>query len=53
MVVPAASLPFYAKERGCAIVEINPELTEISSISDLRIVELSSIFFSQVLEYLG
>ncbi|RKY34357.1 MAG: NAD-dependent protein deacylase [Candidatus Omnitrophota bacterium] len=53
VVYPAVNLPFQAKERGCQILEINPELTPLSSIADIRISQSASIFFSQLLGYLG
>ena len=34
VVYPAASLPYYAKKRGAKIIEINPERTTFSAISD-------------------
>ena len=52
VVMPAASFPFYAKERGCKIIEINPEVSEISPIADLRIIQPAGLFFSSVLECL-
>ncbi|MBN2120721.1 MAG: Sir2 family NAD-dependent protein deacetylase [Candidatus Omnitrophica bacterium] len=52
VVMPAASFPFYAKQKGCTIIEVNPESSELSYLADLRIQQPSSAFFSQVLEYL-
>lgn len=52
IVYPASSLPLYAKERGCKIVEINPEPTNISSLASVTVRQPSSVFFSRFLEYL-
>ena len=53
VVIPAASFPFYAKEKGCKVIEVNPEFSEISPIADLTINQPSSVFFSSVLDYLS
>ncbi len=42
VVYPAAYLPFIAKRAGARLVEINPEDTPISSISDMKIREKAS-----------
>ncbi len=36
-VYPASQLPYYAKERGAKLVEINPEETPLSPLMDLKI----------------
>ena len=38
VVYPAASLPAIASEAGAAIIEVNPELTEISNYADYTIL---------------
>jgi NAD-dependent deacetylase len=35
IVQPAASLPFMAKKAGAVIIEVNVDITPISSIADL------------------
>jgi NAD-dependent deacetylase len=37
MVYPAAALPMIAKRAGAFVVEINPELTDISNACDLTL----------------
>ena len=37
VVYPAASLPLIARDHGAYVVEINPEVTELSSVADERI----------------
>ena len=53
VVFPAASFPLYAKEKGCTIIEVDPKPTELSYLADLKINQPSSLFFSQILEYLS
>lgn len=52
IVYPAASLPYYAKERGTTIIEINPTRTALSNISDYSILEKASIAMSEFLNLL-
>ena len=50
VVMPAAMVPLSARQKGCTIVEINPEPTELSYLADLRISEPASAFFSKLLD---
>jgi NAD-dependent deacetylase len=38
VVYPAAGLPIIAKRRGAHVIEINPEMTDISSIADVTLL---------------
>lgn len=38
VVYPAASLPQYAKERGVRLIEINPEPSALSDLSDYKLI---------------
>ena len=48
IVYPAASLPFYAKQRKTPIIQINPSHTSFSSIADYTILEKASIALPQI-----
>ncbi len=53
VVYPAASLPYYAKERGVKIVVINPEASELDEIADYLVREEASQFFRRIIPFLG
>ena len=38
VVYPAASLPIIAKQSGAKVIEVNPELTDISFLVDVTVV---------------
>ncbi len=50
VVYPAAGFPFYAKSRGCFLIEVNPENSEISGLADIKISDSANNFFSKILE---
>lgn len=52
IVYPAATLPFYAKEHGAIIIEINPSPTALSHIGDYTILEKASIALPKIFEFL-
>jgi len=51
-VYPAASLPYYAKQRGAEIIEINPERTAFSTISDYTLLGKAGDVLPQIAEAL-
>ncbi|MBI4404854.1 MAG: NAD-dependent deacylase [Deltaproteobacteria bacterium] len=50
VVYPAASLPLIAKECGSYVVEINPEVTELSAIADESIFEKAGVALPQLVD---
>jgi len=52
VVYPAASIPYYAKQRGAKIIEINPERTAFSSISDYTLIDKTGALLPQIAEAL-
>lgn len=53
LVTPAANLPFVAQQSGAHIIEVNPDMTPISSIADLHLAGPSGEMLPRVLEALG
>ena len=53
VVYPAAGLPFYAKEMGAKIIEINSEKTHFSDICDLNINGSASEVLPEIIRVLG
>jgi NAD-dependent deacetylase len=39
VVYPAAGLPIAAKQAGAKVIEINPELTDISFLADVTVLD--------------
>jgi NAD-dependent deacetylase len=52
LVHPAASLPEVAGEQGALVVEINPELTPLSGLVDLRLAGPSAVLLPRIVEAL-
>jgi NAD-dependent deacetylase len=52
LVRPAASLPEVAGEQGALVVEINPELTPLSGLVDLRLAGPSAVLLPRIVEAL-
>lgn len=52
MVQPAASFPFVVKQHGGKIVEVNPEMTPITSYVDLHVHGLAGVLLPQIDELL-
>lgn len=52
VVYPASELPYYAKEHGATLLEINPELTPISQIADITIREKATTGLKKLLQLL-
>ena len=48
VVYPAASLPYYSKEMGKIVVEINPESTPLSAIADITIRKKAGLAFERI-----
>jgi len=48
IVYPAASLPYYAKEHGATLIEINPTQSALSNITDYSILKKASIAISEI-----
>jgi len=53
VVFPAASLPLTAKRRGARIIEVNPEMTDISFIADFTILGKAGDLLPQFLKTRG
>jgi NAD-dependent deacetylase len=52
LVHPAASLPELAGEQGALVVEVNPELTPLSGLVDVRLAGPSAVILPRVLDAL-
>lgn len=52
IVYPAASLPYYAKEHGATLIEINPTHSALSNITDYPILKKASIAMSEIFNLL-
>jgi len=52
LVHPAASLPEVAGEQGALVVEVNPELTPLSGLVDLRLAGPSAALLPRILDAL-
>jgi NAD-dependent deacetylase len=52
LVHPAASLPEVAGEQGALVVEVNPELTPLSGLVDIRLAGPSAAILPRILEAL-
>ncbi len=52
IVYPAASLPYYAKDHGAILIEINPIHSALSDIADYSILKKASIAMSEILNLL-
>lgn len=50
IVYPAASLPYYAKEKGITIIEINPSYTTLSRLADYTIFEKAAEAMPRIFE---
>jgi len=50
-VYPAASLPYYAKEKGLKIININPMINRLDEIADFSIHEKAVDFFKEIMTY--
>lgn len=48
VVYPAASLPYYAKENGWKVVEVNPGVTPVTEIADISIRDRAARVFEGV-----
>ncbi|MBZ0266346.1 NAD-dependent deacylase [bacterium] len=48
VVYPAAQLPYIAKDAGAFLVEINPEVTELSPLTDISIREASGVALPKI-----
>jgi len=53
VVYPAAGLPITAKRRGARIIEINPEMTDISFIADVTLLGRAGEVLPQFLNERG
>lgn len=53
LVQPAASLPLLALERGTALVEINPEATELTEVMDYSLRGPSGVLLPQLVNAAG
>lgn len=51
-VFPAAQLPFTAKQNGAYIIEVNPNITQLSAYCDDKLAELSGIALPQLINEL-
>lgn len=49
-VYPAANLPVVAKRAGAFVVEINPNVTQLSNFVDFRIAEPSAVALPKIIE---
>ena len=52
LVHPAASLPEVAGEEGALVVEVNPELTPLSGLVDIRLAGPSASILPRILDAL-
>lgn len=52
IVYPAAALPYQAKSSGAFLIEVNPNLTELSAVADLVIQEPSGEALPKILDRL-
>jgi len=52
LVHPAASLPEVAGEQGALVVEVNPELTPLSGLVDLRLAGPSAEILPRIVDAL-
>jgi NAD-dependent deacetylase len=52
LVHPAASLPEVAGEQGALVVEVNPELTPLSGLVDVRLAGPSAVILPRILDAL-
>lgn len=50
VVYPAAMLPQIAHDNGSTVIEVNPEKTPLSSISNLTFRERAGVFFKRIYE---
>jgi NAD-dependent deacetylase len=50
LVHPAATLPEIAGEQGALVVEINPELTPLSGLVDIRLAGPSAAILPRILD---
>jgi NAD-dependent deacetylase len=53
VVYPAAGLPVIAKRRGARVIEINPEMTDISFFADVTLLGKAGELLPQFLRELG
>lgn len=51
-VYPAANLPYYAKEKGLKIININPTVNRLDEIADFSIHKKAVDFFKEIMAYL-